>query len=270
MSTNEQVAAQPTDDKLLGRSAVTSIAEMADVLADVKRAAGPPGPAARSGVLDVGCGIGVDAAEMAGQVGRNGRGAGVDTVPSVVEEARARTVGVRDQVDLRVADGRDLPFRDAAFDACRAERVLQHVPEPEKVISEMLRVTKPGGIIVVADPDHEMWALDMDDRHVTDALVTWWFDHVANPWMGRRLPGLLRSAGVVNVRVAVMPVVLPDLVSADKLTGITMMASSAAAQGVITHAEADAWEEELRTRDGEGRILIYGAIVAVHGTKRVR
>lgn len=269
MPADEQLPAKPADGTLLGRPTVTSVAEMADVLADAKRmihGALTLEPGQRA--LDVGCGVGVDVAEMAAQVGGNGRVAGVDTDPAVLAEARIRTAGFGDRVDLRVADGSDLPFGDATFDASRAERVLQHARWPERVIAEMLRVTKPGGTIVVVDPDHGMWALDMADRELTRTLLTWWFDHIANPWIGRRHPGLLRTAGAADVQVRVMPLVFAELPAADVLTGITMAARAAAAEGVIGPAQADAWEDELRAREAEGGFLMYGALAMVRGTKK--
>jgi SAM-dependent methyltransferase len=49
-----------------------------------------------------------------------------------------------------VADGNLLPFADRTADVCFSSNVLEHVPDPERFISEMIRVTKPGGIIYVA------------------------------------------------------------------------------------------------------------------------
>ncbi len=54
-------------------------------------------------------------------------------------------------VDL-VADLRALPLPDACMDAVTSEQVLEHVPEPHRAAAEMIRVTKPGGVIHIAIP----------------------------------------------------------------------------------------------------------------------
>ena len=49
-----------------------------------------------------------------------------------------------------IGDGQALPFRDGAVDVCFSSNVLEHVPEPERMLAEMVRVTKPGGLVFLA------------------------------------------------------------------------------------------------------------------------
>ena len=114
-------------------------------------------------VLDAGCGLGDDLLEMAELVGIHGFAAGVDKSESLIAEARqrARSRGVIAQ--LQSADAEHLPWDSNHFDACRADRLLQHVCNPRLVLDEMLRVSKPGGLIVVTDRDWGMVALDSSD-----------------------------------------------------------------------------------------------------------
>lgn len=49
-----------------------------------------------------------------------------------------------------ISDGFHLPFADAAADVCFSSNVLEHVPDPERFLREMIRVTRPGGIVYVA------------------------------------------------------------------------------------------------------------------------
>lgn len=50
--------------------------------------------------------------------------------------------------------GEALPFADNSFDICYSTNVLEHVDDPQKVITEMVRVTKPGGIIQIVVPNY--------------------------------------------------------------------------------------------------------------------
>ena len=51
-----------------------------------------------------------------------------------------------------VADAADLPFRDASFDMVISESLLEHCPEPERVIAEIQRVVRPGGYVYCSVP----------------------------------------------------------------------------------------------------------------------
>lgn len=93
-------------------------------------------------VLEVGCGWG----ELAQWVARE-TGAEVvptDLSPRMVELAREQGL------DARVADVQQLPFGDESFDAAVAAWMLYHVPELDRGLSELARVLRPGGRIVVA------------------------------------------------------------------------------------------------------------------------
>ena len=95
--------------------------------------------------LDVGCGPGIDIAEMARLMPDGAHVSGVDISETMIAEARRRTASLDTPVSLRIGDAADLPYPDQAFDACRAATVLQHVPYPARVVQEMFRVTRPGG-----------------------------------------------------------------------------------------------------------------------------
>jgi ubiquinone/menaquinone biosynthesis C-methylase UbiE len=251
----------------LRRSATTYLDGVAVEFAQIKLALldllGPT-PGAR--VLDVGCGTGVDVFAAAERIGPTGQAVGVDMSEELVTQAKSRADATL-PVAFQTADATALPFEDEEFDAVRSERVFQHIPDPIRAATEVARVTAPGGRVVIADPDHGMWALDMSDRQTTETLMAWWISHIKNPWMGRQLPGLLREAGVQDVTAEVLPVALTSLASADAVIGLSKTAQWAANAGVVDADAAKAWHEELVARDSEGRFLLAGALIAAHGHK---
>ncbi len=93
-------------------------------------------------VLDVGCGAGEVCVELAAIVGARGRVAGVDLSEAMVEAARRTVAASGRAIELQPASIYELPFADGAFDAVRAERVFQHLDNPEAALREMMRVTK--------------------------------------------------------------------------------------------------------------------------------
>ncbi len=91
-------------------------------------------------VLEVGCGTGLLLETIAGFASR---AVGVDLSPGMLEHARTRGL------DVKEASATDLPFEDASFDVVCSFKVLAHVREIRAAMDEMLRVTKPGGTLVL-------------------------------------------------------------------------------------------------------------------------
>jgi ubiquinone/menaquinone biosynthesis C-methylase UbiE len=101
-----------------------------------------------SAVLEVGCGVGYTACEIARRYGA--RVVGIDLSKHMIANAkeRARELGLENRVEFRVEDVTKLPFPDASFDVVLMESFLNILGEPEliqKALREIARVTKPGG-----------------------------------------------------------------------------------------------------------------------------
>jgi SAM-dependent methyltransferase len=95
--------------------------------------------------LDAGCGAGALALALAPLVREV---VGLDAVPEALDQARRRAPANATFVEGELAR---LPFERGAFDLAGCLRVLHHVPRPELAVSELVRVTRPGGRIVVVD-----------------------------------------------------------------------------------------------------------------------
>lgn len=77
----------------------------------------------------------------------------IDFSEEMLAKARAKVaeLGLTNVVALRRMDARALDFPDASFDTVAAMHILSVVPEPERVMSEIARVLKPGGEVVIAN-----------------------------------------------------------------------------------------------------------------------
>ena len=100
-------------------------------------------------VLDVGCGPGALTAELVKRLGPAGVSA-VEPSEPFVEAARERHPGV----DVRQAVAEELPFQDGEFDASLAQLVVHFMASPIGGLSEMARVTRPGGVVAACVWDH--------------------------------------------------------------------------------------------------------------------
>jgi arsenite methyltransferase len=102
-------------------------------------------------VLDVGCGTGFPAIEIAGRLGPGSRVVGVDVWREAVARARrkAAAYGVAN-VRFVTADGARLPFRAATFDRVTSNLGVNNFADPEAVLRECARVARPGAQLVLA------------------------------------------------------------------------------------------------------------------------
>jgi ubiquinone/menaquinone biosynthesis C-methylase UbiE len=150
---------------------------------------------------DIGCGLGFDVERMAAKT--TGVVVGLDTSFEFLKEARRRAQarGLR-TVNYVLEDARAMSFRDEKFDGARADRVLQHVEEPDLVIEEMARIVRKGGRVVCAEPDWGTFFIDDDDAGCGEAVFEEWTRSIRNPGIGRKLPRLMKAAGLTNIEIS--------------------------------------------------------------------
>jgi ubiquinone/menaquinone biosynthesis C-methylase UbiE len=123
-----------------------------------------------SHVLDVSSGKGVFACLYAREFGS--RITGLEFNPRFIDLAkkRAQEEGVADKVEFKIGDSRKLPFLDNEFDVVVNECAigLTAIKAPQRVLDEMVRVTKPGGTLVI----HEStWLKNLSADEIQDASM---------------------------------------------------------------------------------------------------
>ncbi len=149
-------------------------------------------------VLDVGSGTGAVTEDLAART--EAQVLGVDLDPSMVTYAQGRG----GQADYRLGDAHDLPFPAGWFDVVTCHFVLMWCTDPAQVAREMIRVTRPGGaVLVCAEPDYG-GRIDYPDlplgRWQSQALR----QEGADPWIGRKLRGLFALPGVIQADVGLI------------------------------------------------------------------
>jgi SAM-dependent methyltransferase len=103
-------------------------------------------------VLDIGCGAGVDTILAAIIVGPKGSVIGVDIVSEMIARAESNLqMMALDNVKFQKVSGENLPFSDDTFDVVTSNGVINLIPDKETAMSEIIRVLKPAGRLMVAD-----------------------------------------------------------------------------------------------------------------------
>jgi ubiquinone/menaquinone biosynthesis C-methylase UbiE len=217
-------------------------------------------------ILEVGCGAGDDAWALAQLAGREGRVVGVDFSQTMIAEASRKTAGFRGSLEFRQADAHQLPFPDCTFDACRVDRVLQHLEAPERAIAEMARVLRVGGRLAAAEPDWDTLVIDVPDRSLARKIIHHKCDSARQGWIGRQLRNLVYAAGLVDINVDTHAVVLTELPLAEQFLGIRAAAANAAADQAISTHEAALWRDWLDQAAASGSFFcsLTGFSVKAH------
>ena len=185
--------------------------------------------------LDVGAGPGTDAVALGAFA--------TDLSLAMCGAAAARGIAV-----CR-ADAQALPFADASFGAVRADRVLQHVSDPERALAEMVRVTALGGCVVVSDPDQS--TLEIEVRGAPAALVAKVITTrreigYRHGTIAGRMTELFAAAGLTQITTEGFPLVLTDPDDAFGLPGWPRYWSNR-----FDADEVAAWEQSVKiAREG--------------------
>lgn len=198
-------------------------------------------------VLDLGCGPGADLPAFVHAAGPEGTVIGLDHDCGHVEQAVAHSAGLP-QVTVRECDIHAVDLVDHSVDRVHTDRVLQHVADPSRALTEALRVLRVGGRAVFAEPDWETLAVDYHDLSVARSYTRFVTDRVVrNGCIGRQLPRLAAAVGFNIESVIPITAVFRDATTADKTLGFRRVTERAVAAGYLTDHSAALWLNHLAT-----------------------
>jgi ubiquinone/menaquinone biosynthesis C-methylase UbiE len=140
-------------------------------------------------------------------------------------------------VEYVEGDAVKLPSADATFDAAVATQVYEYVPDMPAALAEARRVLKPGGRLLILDTDWDSIVWHSSDRARMLRVLERWNDHLADPYLPRRLPGLLRDAGFDPREATIIPIL--NRGEADDFSRGVM-------QVIANFVDDRAWAEDLR------------------------
>ena len=216
-------------------------------------------------VLEVGSGSGVVTRDVAALVGARGHVIGIDKSRTLVDAARRRTreAGLGGRATFRRGDAARLPFRSGRFDCALAVTVLLHVARPEAMLRELVRVTRPGGVVALQDQDFGTQVLDHPDRALTRMILEGVTARMyPEPYSGRTLVRRLVELGLERVRL------LADVYQVRTLDPFThgllkRRAQLATEFGLIGAGRAVRWLAAIEAADAHGHFVFtfnyYGA-----------
>ena len=202
-------------------------------------------------VADVGCGpLGI-LNLLSPRVGPHGSVVGVDREPRFVDMARAE-IATRGLSNVRVvhADALNTGLEQGAYDFVHERLVLINVSAREAFLSELVSLLRPGGTLALADVDNVSWLCDPPHRSweaLLHAFHTVFHAGGGDGFIGRRLPALLRAAGVqdIHVKTTVAAPTVGDYRRTHLVSLIDSVRGKIIAGGILDESELDAHRDAL-------------------------
>jgi SAM-dependent methyltransferase len=168
-------------------------------------------------VLDVGCGVGHWGRLLSRVLPAAVCVTGVDREPFWVQQAAERVLvaGLDDRFQYQLGHAEALPFEDDSFDVVTCQTLLMHLGDPGQGLGEMIRVARPGGLVLAAEPTNLLGPVLLDAVALGEApervasLLRFQLQcqcgkakvGEGNDWIGESLPALFGSAGLQDVEM---------------------------------------------------------------------
>lgn len=134
---------------------------------------------------------------------------GIDQNPSQLARARetlAQTSYAQNRFELHQMDATSMDFDSMSFDGAFICWVLEHVPQPERVISEVRRVLKKGGKVFISEVMNHSFFLEPYSPHVWKywmAMNDYQHEQTGDPFIGAKLGNLLLAQGFTDINTRV-------------------------------------------------------------------
>lgn len=198
-------------------------------------------------IIDIGVGPGLLAHDLARLVGDTGRVVGLDMAPAMITMARTRLAALP-QAECVEGDAGALEFPDRAFDAAVVTQVYEYVADMPKALTELRRVLRPGGRVLVLDTDWRSVVWHSSDEVRMARVLACWDGHLADPHLPAKLGPLFRRAGFAVARVEIVPMLAaqwqPVSYAAGIMRAIHGYARGNGARYGLTDGEVQAWHDD--------------------------
>lgn len=155
-------------------------------------------------IADIGCGSGEITTRLAARYPQ-AQLIGVDILESSVIYAQGRHAALAPRVQFEQGDAFELRFADAQFDLVVCRHMTQAVPEPERILTELKRICRPGGWIHVLSEDYGMIYMPAGhvdpDRLWHEGVIPYARNTGTDARIGRRTWALMHQLGIEELHV---------------------------------------------------------------------
>lgn len=160
-------------------------------------------------LLEVGCGVGAQS-EIILRRFPDIQLKGIDLNVKQLETAKRYLASfdhLQGRYDLEKMNASKMTFTPNQFDGAFLCWVLEHVPDPQRVLSEVRRVLRPGATVYVTEVMNSSFFLDPYSPNIWKywmAFNDYQYDHAGDPFIGAKLGNLLSALGFVNIETQII------------------------------------------------------------------
>jgi ubiquinone/menaquinone biosynthesis C-methylase UbiE len=218
-------------------------------------------------VLEIGCGGGFYAYEVAKMVGASGRVCAIDISDDQIAAARDRCAEF-EWVECKNANTLDIPYEDDQFDAVYCVQVLEYVPEVNDALSEIQRVLRPGGRMVnlATNWDSLVWN-SLEPERMKRVLAAW-DEHAPHPNLPSGMQARLADVGLKPRSQIALPVLNTSYnENSFSYWGAKMIAAFVAGHQAIKAGDAESWLSEFDDLEAKGAYFFSSTPVITEAIK---
>lgn len=205
--------------------------------------------------LDVGCGAGHLACELAREIAPGGRIFAIDKGFDSVDASKARVEKeeLGDTVVVQIGDATALEFTDETFNFVVAVQVYSFVPNIALAIQEAARVLRKGGRLLVLESDWDMCLWKSKEPLLTRRMISARAEtQFVHAYLPRDMHKLFRAAGVTLVDVQTFSIVETRYDPSSYGASVIGITRDSALKHGVPAPDVGAWEQDLRSRTAEG------------------
>ena len=226
-------------------------------------------------LLDVGCGPGFLSLDLAERVGPTGSVLAVDRSERFIRHLRREAEARRlDAIRAEVADARDVDLEEASFDGAICRWVLMFVPEPERVVANVARALRPGGVFAVMEYVRfctlSLWPRGERFRQLYDSVHELIARSGGDADVGGRIPAIAERVGLEVVELKpILRVGRPGSPLWRWLEATHVNHTNLVESGLLTASELEAYTREWEERAGDpGAFIVAAPVLATIARKR--
>ncbi|HEY1025060.1 MAG TPA: methyltransferase domain-containing protein [Sphingobacteriaceae bacterium] len=202
-------------------------------------------------VIDLGCGTGMDVIQISALLRNSVKVVGIDHDDNMLEKGRA-AVSEDPNIEFICAEAFPIPFENDTVSGLRAERLVQHLKEPQRVMNDIHRVLQPNAPLVIVETDWPGLIFYNEHRDIEQKLVHY-LTHakINNGEASRKIVAYMEESGFKNIQIDIFPFVLRTLKEANMYLWIDKIIHEAADQNYISNEEHQLFMNALESADAK-------------------